>query len=110
MDVTCTNPECEAYNQHVMVKLGLCTLGFNLLTDWDDRVKCPQCNVQCAHRADDTVTFFDCCWKYEGVTVDGEQRSAEGRVGRDAAYEMERRSEKGTLDALWRSLVITTRK
>lgn len=40
--------------------------------------------------------------------VDGEVREAEGQVDGQAAYEMDRRGEKGTLDVMWRSLCIIT--
>jgi hypothetical protein len=56
------------------------------------------------------VLFCGCSWKYEGVMADGERKDVEGRVDDSGAYDMERRSEKGTIDVLWKSLVISASK
>jgi hypothetical protein len=42
--------------------------------------------------------------------ADGERKDVEGRVDDSGAYDMERRSEKGTIDVLWKSLVISASK
>ena len=77
LDAECTNQDCEAFNERVIVKLGMTTI--DLKYD-GDRITCPQCEQCCARGVDDTVLFTACCWKFEGVLADGEKRSAEGRV------------------------------
>ena len=39
--------------------------------------------------------------------VEGESKAAEGRADAKAAYAMERGAEKGTIDVMWKSLVIS---
>jgi hypothetical protein len=73
-------------------------------------IKCPQCESPCPQGPRDTVLFCGCSWKYEGVMADGERKDVEGRVDDSGAYDMERRSEKGTIDVLWKSLVISASK
>jgi len=104
LDAECTNQDCEAFNERVIVKLGMTTI--DLKYD-GDRITCPQCEQRCARGVDDTVLFTACCWKFEGVLADGEKRSAEGRVDDTGVYEMERRAEKGSIDVMWKSLCIS---
>ena len=131
LDAECTNQDCEAFNERVIVKLGMTTI--DLKYD-GDRITCPQCEQRCARGVDDTVLFTACCWKFEGVLADGEKRSAEGRVDDTGSsllfphvctaafdvvlveqsfaacagvYEMERRAEKGSIDVMWKSLCIS---
>ena len=104
LDVTCENKECKAVNKQVLCNLGRSR--FDLQLDWS-KVCCPQCAEPCPRRPSDTVVFFDCGWKYEGLMVDGESKAAEGRADAKAAYAMERGAEKGTIDVMWKSLVIS---
>ena len=101
----CTNKECEAVDEAVVVRLGKCCFDFEKDADL---IACPRCYQPCTRSPDDTVLFVKCGWKFDGTLCDGERRSAEGRVPGGGYYEMEPRSEKGTVDVMWKSLTITT--
>ncbi|CAI5739944.1 unnamed protein product [Peronospora destructor] len=57
----CKNPECSAYRKMIIDRKKF--VPFNLIRD--DNIQCPMC---CCKVKPITCGFYDCAWRFEGVT------------------------------------------